>query len=125
MESDINLEKIKTNTSMQVRKIASEGKVDTFNKELFDLLINKIVVGGKVLNENGKWVDEPKSLHFELNSYNLCTDLETDIKDGMIHYKADKSLENSTSCNSENEEDSLYTLNKDNTRGDGSIDVTG
>ena len=90
-------------------------KVDPFNKELFDLLINKIVVGGKVIDENGKWIDEPKSLHFELNPYNHCTDMETDIKDGMIHYKADKSLENSTSCNSENEEDSLCTLNKDNT----------
>lgn len=124
LESDINLEKIKTNTSMQVRKIASEGKVDTFNKELFDLLINKIVVGGKVLNENGKWVDEPKSLHFELNPYNLCTDLETDIKDGTIHYKADKSIENKSSDDSCDEENSLCTLNSDNTYRDGSADDT-
>ena len=123
LESDINLEKIKNNTSMQVRKIASEGKTDTFNKELFDLLINKIVVGGKVLNENGKWVDEPKSLHFELNPYNLCTDLEKDIKDGMIHYKADKSIENKSSDDSCDEENSLCTLNSDNTCGDGCLTV--
>lgn len=43
LESDINLERLKNNTSLQVRKMASEGKVDEFNKELFDLLINKII----------------------------------------------------------------------------------
>lgn len=118
LESDINLERLKNNTSLQVRKMASEGKVDEFNKELFDLLINKIRVGGKVLTKEGKVVDNPNNLGFEWNPYNLCTDLETDIKNGMIHYKADRSLEESAL--DDEDENSLCTPKSDNTCGDGS-----
>ena len=117
LESDVNLEGRKNNTSMQVRRIVSESNVDEFNKELFDLLVDHIVVGGKSLNEKGKYIDDPKGLHFELNPYNLSTDLEKTVTNGMIHFKMTKEMEEALkeSEKEENADDqTVDTLKSDN-----------
>lgn len=127
LETDINIENITNNTSIQVNKIVDEGGADTFNKDLFELLVNKIVIGGK-RSDN---VDDPKSLHFELNPYNLSTDLQRTTKNGMIHYTFDNSLEevlrkdalSDKKKETSNDNSDLYPFDSDGTCGVRSIDV--
>ncbi len=65
----------KNNTYKQIVKLIKEGKAEGFNKELFDLMVDKITIGGKVLKEEG-YVDEPRSIHYALNIASLDTDLK-------------------------------------------------
>lgn len=112
LETDINLENITNNTSIQVNKIINEGGADTFNKDLFDLLVDKIIIGG-MRSDN---VDDPRSLHFELNPYNLSTDLQRKATDGVIHYTADKRLEEVMKNEALSDNSDLYSFDSGNTR---------
>ena len=118
LEKDINLEDKKNDAGLRVREIVCEGKTDEFNKELFDLIVDKVVVGGK--RADGK--DDPQALHFELIPYNLNTDLSKTVKNGTIHYKVNESLENilRKDALSKKQESELCLLNSDNTCRNGS-----
>lgn len=70
----------------------SEGKAEGFNKELFDLLVRKITIGGKVW-DGKKYKDDPNSLHYELLDYNLSTDMQKVVRDGVLRYTMDGNLE--------------------------------
>lgn len=89
LTSDISCEDEKNKTSSQIYKLISEGKAEGFNEELFNLLVNKIIVGGK----RSDGVDDPKALHIELNPLNFKSDLHTEIKDGVLHFIADSPTE--------------------------------
>ena len=92
----------------------SEGKAEGFNKELFDLLVSQIVIGGK----RSDGVDDPKSLHYELINYNLNTDLHKVVKDGMLRYTMDcdmtKVMEEENG--KKKEVSDLYSFYSENTR---------
>ena len=93
--------------SKQIHTLIREGKAEGFNKELFDLLIDKIVVGGK----RSDGVDDPHSLHYELIDYNLNTYMSCDIKDGLRHYYFEDDVENAKKkVNNE-----MCSLDSDNT----------
>lgn len=89
LESLFEYEDIKTNTSKQISNMINEGKAEGFNKELFDLIIRKITIGGK----RSDGVDDPRSLHFELIDYNLSTDMKKVVKDGELRYTMDGRFE--------------------------------
>ncbi len=55
LESLCDYEDVKQNSSKQISKLISEGKAEGFNKELFDLLVSQIVIGGK----RSDGVDDP------------------------------------------------------------------
>jgi hypothetical protein len=98
LEEEIDYKDIKKNTSRQISKLISEGKAEGFNKELFDLLVNRIVVGGKRWSDG---VDDPKSLHFELKDYNLSTDMTVVMDEsGTPRYTMDSDMEETESENS-------------------------
>ena len=83
-------EEVKKKSSKQIVQLMSEGKAEGFNKELFDLLISQIVVGGKRTTD---FVDDPKSLHYELICYNLYTDLKKVVTNGELRYTMNGNLE--------------------------------
>ena len=86
LTSDIEYEDEKSKNSTQICKLISEGKAEGFNEELFNLLVNKIRVGGLRYEDH---VDDPKSLHVELNTYNLDTDMRSKVEDGVLRYTMD------------------------------------
>ena len=85
LESLCGFEDVKQTSSKQISKLISEGKTEGFNKELFDLLVKQIVIGGK----RSDGVDDSKSLHYELINYNLNTDMKKVVQDGMLRYTMD------------------------------------
>lgn len=89
LTSDINYEDEKNKTSSEICKLISEGKSEGFNEELFNLLVNKIRVGG--IRSDG--VDDPKALHIELNHLNLNTDMQTKVENCVLRYTMDYELE--------------------------------
>ena len=117
LESLCDYEDVKQNSSKQISKLISEGKAEGFNKELFDLLVSQIVIGGK----RSDGVDDPKSLHYELINYNLNTDLHKVVKDGMLRYTMDcdmtKVMEEENG--KKKEVSDLYSFYSENTCGDG------
>lgn len=92
LESLCDYEDIKLNSSKQISKLISEGKAEGFNKELFDLLVRKITIGGKVFKD-GKYVDDPTALHYELIDYNMSTDMQKVVADGELRYTVDGKFE--------------------------------
>lgn len=100
--SEINYENENNRTSIQISKLISEGKAEGFNEELFNLLVNKIRVGGT----RSDGVDDPKVLFIELNHLNLSTDLLSKVIDGKLIYTPD--------FDEENQDESLCSLNGDN-----------
>lgn len=80
LTSLIQLEDIKNNTNVQISKLIGEGKAEGFSEELFNLIIDKIIVGG--CRSDG--VDDPKVLHFELIPDNLDTNLRPRITEEGI-----------------------------------------
>lgn len=117
LETDINIENISNTTSIQVNKIVNEGGADTYNKDLFDLLVNKIVIGGK----RSDGVDDPRALHIELNPYNLSTDLQKKVTNGTLHFTVDKSLEEELKKSALNDTSDMCSLHSDGKRGDGCL----
>lgn len=113
LTSDISCEDEKNKTSAQIFKLISEGKAEGFNEELFNLLVNKIIVGG--IRSDG--VDDPKALYIELNPFNFKSDFHTEIKDGNLHFIADPPAEEAakavTNGSTEGNSD-LCTLNSEN-----------
>lgn len=82
LQSTFNIETTKSETAFQISQLISEGKAEGFNEELFNYIIDKIVVGGK----RSDFVDDPKSLHFSLNIDNLDTEMRTILQEGnLIH----------------------------------------
>lgn len=80
--------------------LISEGKTEGFSKELFDLLVRQIVIGGK----RSDGIDDPKSLHYELINYNLNTDMKKVVQDGMLRYTMDFDMEDFSDENIKNKE---------------------
>jgi len=117
LESLCGFEDVKQTSSKQISKLINEGKAEGFNKELFNLLIKQIVIGGK----RSDGVDDPKSLHYELINYNLNTDMKKVVQDGMLRYTMDFDMQEA--IDEENakkkEENELYSFYLDNTCGDG------
>ncbi len=112
LESLCGFEDIKQNSSKQISKLISEGKSEGFNKELFDLLVKQIVIGGK----RSDGVDDPKSLHYELINYNLNTDMKKVVQDGMLRYTVEFDMENAMDEKSGKKKlNDLYSLYSDDT----------
>lgn len=122
LTSDINCEDEKNKTSSQVYQLISEGKAEGFNEELFNLLVNKIIVGGT----RSDGVDDPKMLHLELNPLNFKSDFHTKIENGTLHFVADLPTEeadkiatnevvegNLDLCTLNSENRNLYRYNED------------
>mgnify|MGYP003509452639 FL=1 len=76
-------EEMQKNTNKQISQLINEGKAEGFNKELFDLLVDKIIIGGKRYADG---VDDPTVMKFDLNDYNLNTHMSCDIVEGCRHY---------------------------------------
>ena len=89
LSSTIKYEGKKNNTAIQIARLISDGKLEGFNEELFNYIIDRIVVGGR----RSDGVDDPKSLHFELNAYNLDTDMITKVdENGVLRYTTDRDM---------------------------------
>lgn len=83
LTSMINYEDIKSSTSSQISKLINEGKAEGFNEVLFNYIIERIVIGGRRYDG----VDDPKSLHYELEVDNLNTDMVIKFdKNGNLVY---------------------------------------
>ncbi|WP_051588997.1 hypothetical protein [Ruminococcus sp. NK3A76] len=103
-----NKEEIKCKAGSQIGKMISEGKADCFNEELFNYIIDRIVIGG--VRSDG--IDDPKALHSELNIDNLCTDMVVKVdKDGVLRYTMNENIEGII-CNDDT--DSLCSYYNDN-----------
>lgn len=97
-------------TNKQIFNLINEGKAEGFNKELFELLINKITIGGKRLDG----VNDPKLFRYELNTSNLNTDMSCNILDGKLHYFSKFDEES----HQESLNNGVYSHDSDDTRGD-------
>lgn len=81
LEQEVNCENLKRNTNKQIIDLIHNGKAEGFNKELFDLLVDKVIIGGK----RSDGVDDPRCLHFELNDFNLNTDMTVKINENGVY----------------------------------------
>ncbi len=59
-----------------------EVKVEGFNKDLFELLVDHIIIGGK----RSDGVDDPYCLHYELRNLNLDTHMSSKLENGQLRY---------------------------------------
>lgn len=91
----LDKEKEVKKTRKQLLSLIQNGAIEGFNKELFDLLIDKITIGGKVFDlDAGKYIDNPTSLHFDFKLENLSTGLILkEIEDGVFRYTMDADYE--------------------------------
>lgn len=116
LTSDIESVNETNNRSKLINKLISEGSVDCFNEELFNLIINKVRVGGMRWTD---FVDDPKSLHFELNHLNLITDMNSKVINGELVYTPGFDMLEDLANNEE-----MCSLNDDDTCGVCGGDVT-
>lgn len=116
LESLYGMEDVKQNSSKQICKLISEGKAEGFNKELFDLIVKQIVIGGK----RSDGVDDPKSLHYELINYNLNTDMKKVVRKGILYYTMDIDMEKAMEEENgkKKEINDVYSFYSDHTCGD-------
>ncbi|MBP1537042.1 MAG: recombinase family protein [Ruminococcus sp.] len=118
LHSLTNYEDVKSDTNRQISRLINEGKAEGFNKELFNLIIDKIVIGGK----RSDGVDDPESLHFQLNAYNLDTDLTKKVdKNGVLHYTMNCDMDEAIA--QYGDDSSLCSLDKDSACGVRGADV--
>ena len=104
----IGEEKVKSNSIQQIQKLINEGSAEGFNETLFDLFVERIIVGGK--RSDGK--DDPRMLHYELKAYNLCTDMECELIEGVPHY-----IEKKRDDVARDDDNNAYSLYNDYTCG--------
>ena len=89
LEREIDFKNIKRNTNRQIIDLINEGKAEGFNKELFDLLVEKVIIGGK----RSDGADDPRCLHFELKDYNLNTDMVVKVnEEGVPRYTMNEDM---------------------------------
>lgn len=112
LTSDINYENEKNKTSSEIYKLISEGKAEGFNEELFNLLVNKIRVGGR----RSDGVDDPKALHIELNPLYLSTDMNSKVVDGSLIYTPGFDMEENTEEEVKKNKNLMCSFYSDNTR---------
>ncbi len=121
LSATINYEGQKGNTALQIRRLINEGKAEGFNEELFNYIIDKIIIGGKRLDGT----DDPRSLHFDLNVNNLQTDMVTKIdENGIVRYTCDSDIQNVDINSGEDTNSELCTFYNVSPCGDSGIDVT-
>ena len=90
LASMVKYEEAKCNSSSHISKMISEGKAECFSEELFNYIIDRIVIGG----QRSDGIDDPRSLHYELNTYNLCTDMIVKVdENGVLRYTMDRNIE--------------------------------
>ena len=128
LTSIIGRENKKDNSVIQISKLINEGKAEGFSEELFNLIIDRIKIGGKRIDG----VDDPRSLHFALNAFNLETGMITKVdENGVLRYTTDSDMsdmiiendDNTDDKSVENCENVMCSLDCDNTRGNSSLDV--
>ena len=114
LKSMINIENIKSSTSSQISRLINAGKSEGFNEELFNYIVARIVIGG--LRSDG--VDDPNSLHYELNVDNLNTDMVIKFdKEGNLVYTMSSNMDEIIDDESIDDNDnSLCSLYSDKTR---------
>ena len=89
LNSEIKNEEVSLSNRKQLIQYIKDGKAEGFNKELFELLVERIIIGGK----RSDGVDDPKSLHYELKDFNLDTLMSSKIVDGYKRYYSEYDIE--------------------------------
>lgn len=111
--SAINYENEMNKTSQQISKLVSEGKAEGFNEELFNLLVDRIRVGG--IRSDG--VDDPKALFVELNISNLSTDMRSIVQNGRLIYSPGFDMDEDMADEAKKNDLDLCSLYSDNACG--------
>lgn len=74
----------------QIIAYIKEGKAEGFNKDLFELLVDHIIIGGK----RSDGVDDPYCLRYELRNLNLDTHMSSKLDDnGHLRYYSEYAIE--------------------------------
>ena len=115
LRSVYDYEEIKKNTSKQIRQMIKEGKAEGFDEKLFELLVDSITIGGN----RSDGVDDPTSLHFHLNEYNLNTEMSYKVEDGTRRYYSKYDMSDAIEEARKQEPTDACSLYSEDTCGDG------
>ena len=92
-----------------------EGKAEGFDEKLFELLVDSITIGGN----RSDGVDDPTSLHFHLNEYNLNTEMSYKVEDGTRRYYSKYDMSDAIEEARKQEPTDACSLYSEDTCGDG------